>query len=45
VALEQPSRAARVLREHDVGVAELTQDAQSHILEVADRRRADGERH
>ena len=39
------ARVTRVLAEHDVGLGELAQDAQGDVLEVADRRRADRERH
>ena len=45
MAVEQDARAARVLAEHDVRPPQLAQDAQRDVLEVADRRRADGERH
>ena len=45
VPLEQAARMARVLREHDVGGAELVEDAQRDVVEIADRRRADRERH
>ena len=34
-----------VLAEHDVGRAELLEDAQRHVAQVPDRRRADRERH
>ena len=43
--LEQPARVPRVLREHDVGLAQLVEHAQRDVVEVADRRRADRERH
>ena len=39
------ARVPRVLAQHDVGRAQLREHAQRHVLEVADRRRADGERH
>ena len=45
VALEENPRVTRVLAEHDIGCGELGEDAERHILEVADRRRADRERH
>ena len=45
VPLEQPARVAGVLREHDVGLAQLREHAQRHVVEVPDRRRADRERH
>ena len=45
VPLEQAARVPRVLAEHDVGGAQLREHAQRHVLEVADRRGADGERH
>jgi len=45
VAFEEGAGAARVLTEDDVGLAELADDAQRDVLEVADRRRADDERH
>ena len=45
VPLEQPARVPRVLREHDVGRAKLVEDAQRDVVEIADRRRADRERH
>ena len=45
VPVEQPRRMARVLAEHDVGLRELAQHAQRDVVEVADRRRADRERH
>jgi hypothetical protein len=33
----------RVLAENEVGLGELPEDAEGHVLEVADRRRADRE--
>jgi len=45
VALQQAARVPRVLGEHDVRLGELAQDAQGHVLEVSDWRRADRERH
>src|SRR5262249_22771806 len=45
VPLEQTACVPRVLAEDDVGGGELGEDAQRHILEIADRRRADSERH
>src|SRR4051794_5962285 len=36
---------ARVLAEDDVGRAQLVEQPQGHVVEVPDRRRADGERH
>ena len=45
VALEQPARMTRVLGEHDIGLAQLCEDAKRHVLEVPDRRRADREWH
>ena len=45
VPLEQAARVARVLAEDELGLGELAQHAQGHVLEVADRRRADRERH
>src|SRR4051812_27238344 len=42
---QQPARVPRVLAKHDVGGAQLREDAQRHVLEVADRRGADDERH
>src|SRR5207237_8266909 len=45
VAAEEDLRAAGVLAEHDVRLAELPQHAQRDVLEVPDRRRADDERH
>ncbi len=39
------ARVARVLAEDDVGRAQLREHAQRDVVEVADRRRADGERH
>ena len=45
VPLEQDAGAPRVLAEDEIGLAELAQDAERDILEVPDRRRADGERH
>jgi hypothetical protein len=41
VPLEQAARMPRVLGEHDVCLAQLRQDAQGDVVEVADRRRAD----
>jgi hypothetical protein len=35
----------RVLCQHDIGLGELAQHAQRDVVEVADRRRADRERH
>ena len=43
--VEQDPRAARVLAEDEVGLPQLAQHAQRDVLEVADRRRADRERH
>ena len=45
VPLEQAARVPRVLAEDDVGGAQLREHAQRHVLEVADRRGADDERH
>ena len=45
VPVEQARRMARVLAQHDVGLRELVQHAQRDVVEVADRRRADCERH
>jgi hypothetical protein len=45
VALEQDPRSPGVLAEHEVGLAKLAHNAKRDVLEVADRRRADGERH
>src|SRR5919198_841882 len=45
VTAQQDRRMARVLAEHDVRLAELAEDAQGDVLEVADRGRTDGERH
>ena len=45
VTVEECARPARVLAEDEVGLAELAQDPQRDVLEVADRRRADDERH
>ena len=39
VAIEQHARVARVLGEHELGLAQHAQRAQRHVLEVADRRR------
>src|SRR5690349_2076807 len=41
--LEQAPRTTRVLAEDDVGLGELTQHPQCHVLEIADRSRADRE--
>src|SRR3954468_9737730 len=43
--LEQTARVARVLAQDHVCGGELGEHAQRHVLEVADRRRADRERH
>ena len=43
VALEQHARAARVLARDEVRLAQRGEHAQRHVLEVADRRRADDE--
>ena len=45
VTREERARPPRVLAEHEVGLGELTKDAERDVLEIADRRRADGERH
>ncbi len=45
VPVEQDPRPPRVLAEDEVGLGELAQDAERDVLEVPDRRRADGERH
>ena len=45
VPVEQDLRAAGVLAEHGVRLAKRSEDAQRDILEVADRGRADDERH
>ncbi len=45
VPIEQHLRAARVLAEHEVGVAERVEHTMRHVREVSDRRRADEERH
>ena len=44
-AASSAARVARVLAEDDVGRAQLGEHAQRDVVEVADRRRADGERH
>jgi hypothetical protein len=44
VAIEQHARVARVLREHERGLAQHAQRAQRHVLEVADRRRDEVQR-
>src|SRR6202022_2504292 len=41
VAVEQHARAPGVLAGDDVGLAQRREHAQGHVLEVADRRRAD----
>ena len=43
VAVEQDARATRVLAGDDVRLAQRRQHAQRHVLEIADRRRADDE--
>ncbi len=45
VRREQLSSPPRVLAEHEVRLRELGEHAQRHIPEIADRRRADRERH
>src|SRR5581483_935 len=45
VPLQEDARPPRVLAEDEVGLAELAEDAQRDVLEVADRRRADRQRH
>src|SRR4029453_8433760 len=45
VAVEEDPRSPRVLAEDEVGLRELVEDAERDVLEVADRRRADRERH
>ena len=45
VPLEQAAGVTRVLGEHDVGVAKLGEHAQGDVVEIPDRRRADGEGH
>ena len=45
VPLEQAAGVTRVLGEHHVGVAKLGQHAQGDVVEIPDRRRADGEGH
>ena len=45
VPLEQAARVPRVLGEHDVGRAQLGEDAQRDVVEIPDRCRADRERH
>src|SRR5262249_52746644 len=42
-ALEEPTGAARVLAEHQVGLGELVQHTQGDVVQVADRGRADRE--
>ena len=45
VAIEEQPCPAGVLAEHDVGLAELAQDPERHVLEIPDRRGADDEWH
>ena len=45
VAVEEDLRTARVLAEHRVRVAKRREHAKRDVLEIADRRRADDERH
>src|SRR5918999_589931 len=45
VPVEQHARVPRVLAEHDLSLGKLAQDTERDVLEIADRRRADGERH
>ena len=45
MALEQHTRVARVFTEDDVRVAQLGEHSKRHVVEISDRRRADGERH
>src|SRR5262249_53095551 len=45
VTAEQSRRVPRVLAQHDVGLRELGEHAQRDVVQVPDRRRADGERH
>jgi hypothetical protein len=44
VAIEQHARVARVLGQHELGLAQHAQCAQRHVLEVADRRRHEMQR-
>src|SRR4029453_14520033 len=45
VPLQQRASVPGVLREHDIGLGELAQHAQRHVLQIPDRCRTDGERH
>ena len=45
VAYEERARVPRVLAQHEVGVTQLREHAQGHVVQVPDRRRAHGERH
>ena len=45
VPVEQAFRMPRVLAQDDVGSPQLVEHAKRHVLEVADRGRADRERH
>src|SRR4029077_1068007 len=45
VPLEQAAGVARVLREHELGLAQLRENPQRDVFEIPDRRRADRERH
>ena len=43
--LEQDTRPASVLAEHDIRLGQLAEHAKGDVLEIPDRSRADGERH
>ncbi len=45
VTFEQRPRVPRVLAQHEIRLAQLREHAQRHVVEIPDRRRADGERH
>ena len=45
VPVEQAFRMPRVLAQNDVGLPQLVQHAKRHVLEIADRGRADREGH
>ena len=45
VALQQAAGMSRVLGQHEVGLPELGEHSQRHVVEVPDRCRADRERH
>ena len=45
VTVEEDARPPRVLAEDEIRLGELAERAQGDVLEVADRRRADDERH